>query len=101
MDVVILVFFYQFGLLIQASFEHDMLGNTKIRSQFSLFGVDYEGEVNLRAGDVEKELLIDVRGTRRTYITVKYMADLTKLQLKGKRFFFFNLLMCFLDTIFL
>ncbi len=68
-----------------------MLGNTKIRSQFSLFGVDYEGEVNLRAGDVEKELLIDVRGTRRTYVTVKYMADLTKLQLKGKRLNFLGL----------
>ena len=63
-----------------------MLGNTKIRSQFSLFGVDYEGEVNLRAGDVEKEVLIDVKGTRRIYVTVKYMADLTKLQLKGKLF---------------
>ena len=73
-----------------------MLGNTKIRSQFSLFGVDYEGEVNLRAGDVEKEVLIDVKGTRRIYVTVKYMADLTKLQLKGK---LFRMIYCKLITL--
>lgn len=64
--------------------QHDILRQiTQIQTQLKVFGVEYEGEVKLKAGNVEKELLIDITGPRRIYLTVKYMADLSKLMLKG------------------
>ena len=68
----------------RASFHHDILrGNIHIQTQFKVFGVEYLGEVRLMAGSVEKELLIDIKGPKRVYVTVKYVSDLTKLTLKG------------------
>ena len=76
-----------------------MRGNMKLRSQFRLFGVDYMGHMELKSTMQDREVIIDLKGERRIYVTAKFLNDFSKMLLVGKCFHNINkFLSCFLQT---